>query len=118
MGGMAMYCMKCGREITGDQVFCPKCLETMERYPVKPDVVVQLPQRRETSLKKSAPRKKVLTAEEQILRLKKKNRLLTAILCLVLITAAFLFSITIDYFRHMDVQKILGQNYSTMETTD
>ena len=113
-----MNCMKCGREISGDHAFCPKCLALMEKYPVKPDVVVQLPPRRDTSPKKVQPRKKPLTPEEQVQRLKKRNRWLVAALCLVLVGSLLLFSITIDYFRQLDVQKILGQNYSTVETTD
>ena len=40
-----MNCMKCGREIDEAQAFCAGCLEEMEKYPVKPDVVVKLPNR-------------------------------------------------------------------------
>ena len=113
-----MNCLRCGREVTDDQAFCPQCLELMEKHPVRPDTVVKLPQRRDTTIKKAPPRKKVLTAEEQVVRLKRKNRWLTVILCVLLAVSLLLLSITIDYFRQLDVQKILGQNYSTMETTE
>lgn len=113
-----MNCMKCGREIQEDQVFCPKCLELMAQSPVKPDVVIKLPRRQDAQVKKTAPRKKVPTAEEQVLRLKRKNRFLTAALCLLAVVCLVFVSLCIDYFRQMDVQKLLGQNYSTVETTD
>ena len=111
-----MNCMKCGREIKSDQVFCPKCLELMERTPVKSDVVIKLPQRSEIPQKKAAPRKKTRTAEEQVVLLKRKNRWLTAIICLLIAACLLILSLCIDYFRQLDVQKLLGQNYSTVET--
>ena len=30
-----MGCMKCGKDITDDNVFCADCLQEMEKYPVK-----------------------------------------------------------------------------------
>ena len=113
-----MNCLRCGREVADDQAFCPQCLELMEKHPVRPDIVVKLPQRRDPSIKKTPPRKKAPSAEEQVARLKIKNRWLTVILCVILAAFLLLLSITIDYFRQLDVQKILGQNYSTMETTN
>jgi len=113
-----MNCMKCGREIGDDQVFCPKCLELMDQHPVKPDVVVKLPLRTEAPSKKHPPRKKALTPEEQLLRLKRKNRWLTGWVCLLLILVVILTYISVDFFRQLDVQKFLGQNYSTAETTE
>jgi len=113
-----MNCIKCGREISGDQVFCPKCLELMEQHPVKPDVVVQLPQRKEMPPKKVQSRKKALTPEEQLLRLKKKSRWQTAIICLLLVISMMLGLLSADVIRRLDVQKFLGQNYSTVETTN
>lgn len=111
-----MNCMKCGREVSGDQVFCAGCLERMAEHPVKPDVVVQLPPRREAPPKKNQPRKKARTPEEQIQRLKRKNRWLTAIVCLLLSITLALGYLSFDFFRQLDVQKFLGQNYSTVET--
>ena len=113
-----MNCMKCGREIGEDQVFCSKCLEAMEKSPVNSDVVVMLPVRSDTPVKKYSPRKKPLSLEEQILRLKRRNRWLTAAVCLLLTLAIVLAMISIDVFRQLDVQKFLGQNYSTVETAE
>ena len=58
------------------------------------------------------------TPEEQITRLKRKNRWLTAVLCLFLVTSLLFLSLCIDYFRQLDVQKFLGQNYSTAEAAE
>ena len=115
MGGVSMNCMKCGRDVNNDQVFCSKCLELMEQRPVKPDVVVKLPVRHEGPLKKPQPRKKTRTPEEQIQRLRRKNRWLTAIICLLLAVTIALGYLSADFFHQLDVQKFLGQNYSTAE---
>lgn len=113
-----MNCMKCGREFEGDQAFCPKCLELMAQRPVKSDIVIKLPNRRETAVKKAAPRKRIRTAEEQIRRLKRINSRLVIALCLMTLVAGLLASLSIDFFRQLDVQRLLGQNYSTVETTN
>lgn len=113
-----MNCMKCGREIESGQVFCSHCLELMAQHPVKPDAVIKLPQRREVPVRKNTPRKKLRTPEEQIVQLKRRNRLLTFILCLLLATSLLFLSLCVDYIRQLDVQKLLGQNYSTVETVD
>ena len=111
-----MNCMKCGREIREEQVFCPKCLELMEQYPVKADIAVQLPRRPETPVKKTQPRKKMRTTEEQLQLLKRRNRWLIALAALLLAATLVLAHLSMDYFRQLGVQKFLGQNYSTVET--
>ncbi len=113
-----MNCMKCGREFEGDQAFCPACLEEMERYPVNSNVVVNLPKRKDSSLKKPAARKKIRTPEEQIERLKQNNRRLTVWLCLMILIAGLLTWLSIDAFRQLDVQRFLGKNFTTVETTN
>ena len=113
MGGVSMNCMKCGREIGEDQVFCAKCLEAMDQYPVNPEIVVKLPARTDPPVKKYQPRKKPLTQGEQILRLKQRTQRLTVAVCLLLALVVFLTFLSIDFFRQLDVQRLLGQNYST-----
>ena len=118
MGGMAMHCMKCGREISEDQVFCATCLELMEQNPVRQDVVVQIPLRKEPSVKKHIPRKKAPTPEEQVQILRRKNRWLTAIISLLLCISVLLAAMSYYLVRQLDITKLLGQNYTTAETTD
>lgn len=111
-----MNCMKCGREFEDDQAFCPACLELMAKYPVRPDVVVNLPKRQNTAAKKAAPRRKTRSAEEQIARLKRRNRRLAISLCVMIVIAALLTVLSIDALRQLDVQRFLGKNFTTVET--
>ena len=70
-----MYCLKCGKETQGNQVFCEGCLDGMDHYPVKPGTPIQLPRGPEQSApKKTPPRKRPPTAEEQLASLRKSNR--------------------------------------------
>lgn len=114
-----MNCMKCGREIEDGQVFCADCLEAMEKYPVKPGIAIQLPNRKETpALKKvHIRRRQPPTPEELIRRLKKRVR---AFVILWLITLAMLAATiypTIQYFFGEDMP-LPGQNYNTVITTE
>ena len=69
-----MYCLKCGREVYEDQVFCSDCIAVMEKYPVKPGTVILLPKRREgNGGSRPTVRRKTLTAEEQIRKLEGVN---------------------------------------------
>lgn len=115
-----MGCMKCGRETASRQVFCEKCLDEMEKYPVKPGTVVRLPQRREESVfKKSLPRRRVqITLEEQVKSMKKTLRSLiaTVILLMVLLCVAGYFAVA----HLLETQTVFlpGQNYSSMTTPE
>ncbi len=68
-----MFCMRCGREIAEDQVFCRECLELMARNPVEPGTPVQLPVRSAQSASRRSSRKKELSP--QVL-LKRQRRLI------------------------------------------
>ena len=109
-----MNCMKCGREIGEDQVFCAICLEDMSKYPVKPGIAVQLPNKKEHQPKKPAPkRRQPPTAEEKITRLKKR---VSCLLVLWLITLAILAATiypTVEYFLGKSFP-LPGQNYNTI----
>ena len=113
-----MNCMKCGRETSDDMAFCPACLEDAKKYPVKPDVVIKLPEHHEAPQRKTQPRKRTRTPDEQLKHLKKINRALVAVIAFLLTATILLTSISIDFFRQLDVQRLLGQNYSTAETTN
>ena len=112
-----MSCMKCGRETQSDQAFCLKCLEKMENSPVNPDVVIKLPNRQESAPKKPAPRKREPAPEEIIQQLKRMNTRLIVALCLMGVLAMLLAFLSFDFFQQLDVQSLLGQNYSTVETS-
>ena len=81
-----MQCMKCGRKIKDNQVFCEECLGIMETYPVKPGTPIQLPPPSKTSLPTRPNRRKTLKPEEQIQRLRSTvGRLTIALILLILI---------------------------------
>ena len=108
-----MNCMKCGRETPSEQVFCEDCLVEMEKYPVRPGIVVQLPVRKESSPKKVSKRKAV-PLEEQVRCLKKRTRMLTIAFLLTAALAAAMAYPAIQYLLE-DHFKI-GQNYSAIVT--
>lgn len=109
-----MHCMKCGREIGEGQVFCPDCLLVMAKYPVKPGTAILLPKRREVPFaKRAVPRRKMLTPEEQIRKLRKSLR---TVFALWLITFLLFCAALYPAILHLagEVQLLPGQNYSVI----
>lgn len=80
-----MQCMKCGREVPDGHVFCDKCLETMDRYPVKPGTPVQILPR---TPKDKASKKRGLSPEELLSRQRRLNRRLRLLVWLLAIALA------------------------------
>lgn len=112
-----MHCLKCGRGIPEEQLFCECCLEVMERYPVKPNTAVQLPQRSKTvsSKKAQAKRRQAPTAEE---KLQTALRFLRRILVLWLVTLGLLIASLFPAVKYLlgEPMRLPGQNYSTFST--
>ena len=107
-----MNCLKCGRSTEDEHVFCDDCLTAMERHPVKAGTPVHLPRHAFVPTnKKPAPRKRTLSPEEQIERLKKRLRR-SRIVVLVLIVALSLSAVLlVREFADEDIP-IIGQNYT------
>ena len=110
-----MNCLKCGREVPGEQVFCEDCLLEMEKYPVKPGTVVQLPRRRDSAGTKKSPKRRSMPLEEQVKTLKRRIRLLTFILIITLILTVVFGFFAIEHL--MEEHFLPGQNYSTIIVT-
>lgn len=111
-----MSCLRCGRETEEGRAFCDRCLEEMEKYPVRPGTAVMLPHRPENAPPKKVKRHVPVPAEERIRSLKKQRAILWAALCLtVLLLVSFLILERAepgkDYLRP-------GQNYSAIETNE
>jgi hypothetical protein len=104
-------CLKCGRDCSQDQAFCGECLNEMERYPVKPGVVVLLPQQQRS---KPAPRRHTAPSpEEVVVKLKKRVLILWVALILTLTVLGVLGWLTAAGFFSSEETKLLpGQNYS------
>lgn len=109
-----MNCVKCGREIPEDQVFCETCLTEMENYPVRPGTAVHIPTRSADDVpRKPVKKKRIPTAEELLLKTRKKlrrTRIFTVILLLVCGALSFLMAQAV---LELDFQRLLGQNYRT-----
>lgn len=110
-----LNCIKCGRETVNEQVFCPDCQIEMQKYPVRPGTVVQLPSRKEEAAPKKVSRKKVISPEEQLESLKKQVRTLWLSLILVSLLAA---ALSVPAYQHWkEGQKKIGQNYTAIPAT-
>ena len=107
-----MNCMKCGREIPSEDVFCSDCLADMEKYPVKPGVVVQIPTRPAApAVKKTV--KRILSPEEQVKYLRKQVRRLWGALILSLLLTAAAVGLAVYGLQEGEIQFLPGQNYSS-----
>ena len=115
LGGMAMNCMKCGRETQDDSAFCQNCLTEMAKHPVLPETVVLLPRRRESSVIKKTTKRHTPTLEEQNAELREWNRILLVIVVICIAAIAFMFKPTMHYV--MDEHVEIGQNYSSVSAT-
>ncbi len=111
----ALDCMKCGKELKNEGVFCPDCLAEMEKYPVKPNITVQLPPRRiTTAARKKARRQRYVKAEDQIRHLKTvRNRLIATLVAVILLFSAAAAA-TWHYHNTVD-DSDFGQNYGSSE---
>ena len=77
-----MYCIKCGKDTKSECIFCDSCLDSMEKYPVKPGTPISLPVRQPLApIKKTQTRRK-LELEEKVLHQKRSIRLWVLILFL------------------------------------
>ena len=112
-----MGCIKCGRDTVSDQVFCPDCLLEMQKYPVRPGTVVQLPVRKNSSSsKKQQSKKRTVPPEEQVKVLKKRCRVLFLLLIAVTLIAAALAFPAVEHMTENHFK--IGQNYTTVTATE
>ena len=112
-----MQCMKCGRDLESGEVFCRECQEVMDKYPVKPGTVVQLPHRPEyNAVKKQVVRRKVVPLEEQVQLLKKLSRRLGTALIVTILIAAVAGYVAVTQFIENRSKQVIGQNYSVVST--
>ena len=109
-----MHCMKCGKEISDEQVFCKDCLAVMDAYPVAPDTVVHIPHRTPRVAEK---KHRELSPKEQISQLHRTVRWLiltvTVLTVVLMLTAAMLLH-QLDQVPK-PVGNPLGRNYTTQE---
>ena len=111
-----MNCMKCGAELKESGVFCEACLLDMEKYPVKPNITVQIPRRPVTAPpRKKAKRQRYVKPEEQIAHLKRVRNWLCALLAVALLAFAATAMMVIHLLDSEEIPNI-GQNYETVDS--
>ena len=108
-----MQCLRCGRDLESQAVFCEACHRDMEAYPVKPGTVVLLPQYIQYNQPKRTP-VRIVPPEEQIRKLKKRNKILVWIAAVSVAVAAVSIWVAISLFSEYDGKFLPGQNYSTV----
>lgn len=112
-----MNCMKCGTEIKGSGVFCEECLAEMEKYPVKPNITVQLPIRPAVApARKKVRRQRHIKPEDQIRHLKKVRNWLCGLLIFALLAFAASSALVL-HLLNPDEGFNIGQNYETIDST-
>ena len=111
-----MNCMRCGVKTGEKEVFCSECLASMEKYPIRPGTPVHIPMRNAIPDAKRAPRKKrEITPEEQLSRLRIMVRRLSLALIAALVTIALLFGILLASSLQEQTQAPSVRNYTTTE---
>lgn len=113
-----MYCMKCGKEIPEKQAFCDSCLAVMDKFPVKPETRVLLPKHTVPAAVKKAPaRKKVVSTEERLVKLRKVVQWLSITLAAAIFALFLSITLLIDSIGPETPLGAIGQNYSTTDTS-
>ena len=107
-----MYCMKCGREVEAEQVFCQDCLELMKQEPIPIRSSVKIPRQ---PLKTNKIRRPAIHYEEEVRRLEKANERLR-IWVILLAMATVLLSMAAYHKEVARAVEDLGKNYSIVET--
>ena len=113
-----MNCLKCGRKIENSGVFCDRCLEVMAKYPVKDNVRLQLPRRKDEALpKKSAKKKHQVNLEESVRQQKRQIRRLLMIVWVLFLAVCLLVGWLVYemILKPETGEDNLGKNYSTVE---
>lgn len=107
-----MKCLKCGRET--DQTFCDQCRAEMDRYPVRPGTIIQLPKDRTAAYHRSGQNWHASVSmddrlEAQRLTIRRLTRVVVGLAALVLI-----LSLVISRLLSGNPQPPVGQNYSAV----
>lgn len=110
-----MRCLKCGKEIAEKEVFCEECLAVMAKFPVKPETKIFLPvNTAPTVVKKNIQRRRILSPEERIFRLKKVILWLTVSLLITVLSLVLSITLLVDSLSGEKAETAIGQNYGTM----
>ena len=107
--------MKCGAELKNSGVFCENCLADMEKYPVKPNITVTLPERPVAQPVRKRIRRKYTKPEDQIRHLRKVRNWLLVLLCAMTLLVALCVLEILQLTDGDPANLDLGRNYSTVQ---
>ena len=110
-----MNCLRCGKEIESEQVFCEECQTVMEKQPVKQGTPINLPKRdNRTNIKRASFRLAESKWHDRIFRLKYTIFWLIVIIILLLaalaLTLGMLLHLTPDWVNEMFYEAPAVQN--------
>ena len=107
-----MKCLRCGREMENEQVFCFLCESVMVKHPVKPNTVVTIPDR--TARVRPAPVRKSARPEEDTAHLHRTILQLRLWVCMLL--AALMLCMAVLTWQELNQRDkpAIGQNYSSI----
>ena len=111
-------CLKCGKKTDGKAVFCSGCQEVMDRYPVRPGAVAQIPTRPAVTPTKAKPSNPTAVLNELIGRQRTLIRWLfsvTALLSVLLLATAAMLLQTLK--TEQPSRPTIGKNYTTSTTS-
>ena len=107
-----MYCMKCGREVEGEQAFCPDCLVRMEQEPIPMNASIKIPRQ---PPRNNRPRRPAVHLEEEVRRLERANERMR-IWVILLAMSTLLLAMAVYHKEVVQVVEDLGKNYSIVES--
>ena len=109
-----MHCLRCGREIKDDQVFCFLCESVMVKQPVKPNTVINLPDRSARTRTQTNPVRKPQKQEDDSEELRQIIRQLRLWVCMLM--AALMICVGILTWQELtrEEKPAIGQNYSSI----
>ena len=107
-----MQCLRCGREIENDHVFCFLCESIMVKHPVKPNTVVTIPER--TARVRNTPARKPQRTEEDTDHLHRTIMQLRLWVCMLM--AALMLCVGVLTWQELtrEEKPAIGQNYTSI----
>ncbi|MBP3660270.1 MAG: hypothetical protein J6I89_02650 [Oscillospiraceae bacterium] len=107
-----MQCLRCGRETEEDHVFCFLCESVMVKQPVKPNTVVNIPER--TARVRSTSARKPAQTEEDTEQLHRTILQLRLWVCMLM--AALMLCVAVLTWQELNREEKpgIGQNYTSI----
>lgn len=108
-----MGCLKCGEATQAEHVFCPTCMEVMQRYPVKPDTAVSIPRREVSSAERKPVSRTEPTPKQQLARLRAIVKWLLAVIVILSLLLCLVGVMLIHTLDQPSGTGNIGRNYTT-----